>query len=211
MNLSQPYSTVTSLEQLQSIQGTPGKLAANKVINHLDEHCREFIKHSPFVTISTASKNGEFDASPRGDAPGFAMIPDPKTIVLPERIGNKRMDSMRNLLENPGIGLLFLIPGQNETLRINGKAYLSDDSRLLEPLEAKGHLPNVAIVVEVEECFIHCAKAFIRSKLWKPEHWPDISNMTKPAKMIAAHVKLDGVDETSVQSSLDESYSKRLY
>lgn len=209
--MTNSYSTVTTLEQLVEIQGTPGKLAANKVIHYLDENCRDFIQHSPFVTLSTSNLKGDCDASPRGDAPGFAMVLDSKTLVLPERIGNKRMDSMRNLLENPSIGLLFMIPGQNETLRINGKAKISDDSRLLEPLEERGHIPNVAIVVEVEECFIHCAKAFIRSKLWKPDEWPETTALTKPAKMIAAHVKLDGVDESSVQSSLNESYSKRLY
>ncbi|MCA0972614.1 pyridoxamine 5'-phosphate oxidase family protein [Halobacillus litoralis] len=209
--MTETYSKVNSVKQLQSIQGTPGRVAANKVIHHLDENCRNFIAHSPFATISTSNESGHCDASPRGDGPGFAMILDSETLVLPERIGNKRMDSMLNLLENPGIGLLFMIPGVNETLRINGKAYISDDRRLLEPLEDKGHVPNVAIVIHVEECFIHCAKAFIRSHLWKPDHWPNTEELFTPAKMIAAHVKLDGVDAISVQKSLDESYTKRLY
>lgn len=205
------YSTITTFEALEKRQGTPGRLASNKVIHHLDEHCQQFINHSPFATVSTSNKDGQCDSSPRGDGPGFAMVLDSHTLILPERIGNRRMDSMRNLLENPHIGLLFMIPGLNETLRINGTASISDDPRLLEPLEANGHIPNVAIVVKVDECFIHCAKAFIRSKLWKPETWPNPDQLTKPAKMLAAHVKLDDVSESDVEASLEESYSKRLY
>lgn len=206
-----PEHTITTADELEQLQGTPGRVAQHKVIHHLDQHCLQFIEHSPFAVISTSNKNGCCDTSPRGDAPGFAMILNNTTLILPERTGNRRMDSLRNLLENPHIGVLFMIPGVEETLRINGKASITKSPSVLEKLEAKGHVPNLAIVITVEECFIHCAKAFKRSHLWNPEQWPSIDKLPAPAKMIAAHTKLDDVDEASIQASLTESYTKRLY
>lgn len=205
------YQTVDTIEELEKIQGTPGRLAQHKVIRHVDAHCRQFILHSPFLVMSTTNKKGSCDSSPRGDQPGFVHILDSKHILLPERIGNRRMDSMRNLIENPQIGLLFMIPGIEETLRINGNAKIIKERELLKQLEAKGHVPNVAIIVKVEECYIHCAKAFKRSKLWNPSEWPDTTTLPTPAKMLTDHAKLEDFDENRVQSSLIESYTHRLY
>ncbi|UOQ91771.1 pyridoxamine 5'-phosphate oxidase family protein [Halobacillus shinanisalinarum] len=207
-----PYhSPVRTVEELHSLQGTPGKIADNKVIKYIDALSKQFLAHSPFAIVSTSNTKGECDSSPRGDAPGFTYVLDDKHLLLPERLGNKRADSMRNILENPHIGLLFLIPGIEETLRINGEATIIKDGDLLRKLEAQGHVPKVGIVVHVNECFIHCAKAFKRSKLWRSEEWIDTTSLPSPAKMMADHAKLDVHDEERVQASLNESYHARLY
>lgn len=162
------YQTVETIEELEQLQGTPGRLASHKVIPYLDDNCQKFIHHSPFAVLSTSSSSGMCDSSPRGDASGFVHILDDRHLLLPERMGNRRMDSMRNLIENPGIGLLFIIPGLKETLRINGTAKIIKDPHLMKQLEANGHIPNVGILVRVEECFIHCAKSIHSSQALVP-------------------------------------------
>ncbi|PAM93531.1 phosphohydrolase, partial [Flavobacterium sp. IR1] len=157
------YSFINTENELLNMLGEPSLLAKRKVIDHIDRHVSEFLSKSPFVVISTANAAGLCDASPRGDAPGFVSILDSKTLIIPERPGNKRLDSIKNILQNSHIGLLCIIPGLNETLRINGKARVTNDQNLLESMSVKGKIPILGIVVEVEECFIHCAKAFIRS------------------------------------------------
>ncbi|WP_078543358.1 pyridoxamine 5'-phosphate oxidase family protein [Litchfieldia alkalitelluris] len=203
---------VASIDELTAlIGGTPSKIASNKVITTLDKHCKNFIKMSPFLLMSTSHRNGTCDVSPRGDQPGFVYIVDEKHIIIPDRPGNKRMDSMRNILTNPYVGLLFLIPGVEETLRINGKAYIIKDQEYLRKMTVNGHIPTLGIGVEIEECFIHCAKAFKRSDLWNPASWPNKEKRPSVHKMIADHVKLPGLTERDVMIALDESYKKRLY
>jgi uncharacterized protein len=172
--------------ELLSLLGEPNEMARKKVINCVDQHCRDFIAQSPFIILSSSSGSC-CDASPRGDAPGFVSVLDNNHLLIPERRGNKRMDSLRNILKNPYVGLLFLILGMGETLRVNGKATLVKDEELLQQLEVEGKVPLIGILVEVEECFIHCAKAFKRSSLWEPEHWP--KKYPSAAKMLAHHVK----------------------
>ncbi|MFD2923240.1 pyridoxamine 5'-phosphate oxidase family protein [Halobacillus naozhouensis] len=207
-----PYrKPVHSKDELYSLQGKPGKIAEHKVIHYIDELSKQFLSYSPFVVVSTSNAKGECDNSPRGDAAGFTQVLDEQHLLIPERMGNKRVDSMRNILENPHIGLLYIIPGLEETLRINGKATIIKDENLLKKHEVKGRAPKVEIVVEVNECFIHCAKAFKRSKLWEPEQWPERNTLPSPAKMMAAHAKLDSHDQEKVEVSLNESYRERLY
>ncbi|WP_163528413.1 pyridoxamine 5'-phosphate oxidase family protein [Halobacillus ihumii] len=207
-----PYrKPVHSKDELYSLQGKPGKIAEHKVIHYIDELCRQFLSFSPFVVVSTSNAAGACDSSPRGDTPGFAQVLDEHHLLIPERMGNKRADSMRNILENPHIGLLFIIPGLEETLRINGKATIIKDEELLQNHKVKEQIPKVGIVVEVNECFIHCAKAFKRSKLWDSEQWPDLTALPSASKMMAAHAKLDGHGQEKVQASLKESYQTRLY
>lgn len=202
---------INRIEELEELQGKPGRLASNKVINYLDSHIQQFLARSPLVIVSTADASGNCDSSPRGDHPGFTHILDEKHLIIPERPGNRRMDSLRNILENPHIGLLFFIPGLEETLRINGEAVIVKDPELMDKLKSNGHIPPVAIVVKAEECYVHCAKALIRSKVWSPEYWPDKNSLDPPAKMLAAHSKLSDVDEKEVQQALNISYTKRLY
>ncbi|SEB18101.1 hypothetical protein SAMN05421743_12425 [Thalassobacillus cyri] len=203
--------TIKTTEQLEALQGSPSKLAANKVINHIDPLCQHFISLSPFLVMSTSDHEGNCDSSPRGDAPGFAYILTKKYLLIPERPGNRRMDSLRNILENPSIGLLFIIPGLEETLRVNGKASLTTDPALLERLKSNGHMPALAIAVKVEACYIHCAKAFKRSHLWDATTWPDRELVPSPARMLSEHAKLPEINEDTVKRHLQESYTKRLY
>ncbi|MBB6452368.1 hypothetical protein HNQ94_000813 [Salirhabdus euzebyi] len=206
--MSKIKETIKSEDELREILGTPSKLVENKVITYLDGNCIEFLAKSPFLVMSTANENGACDASPRGDAPGFVHVLDEKHLVIPERPGNKRIDSMRNILTNPSVGLIFIIPGLEETLRINGRAEIIKDEELLQKMEAQGKIPLLGICVEVEECFIHCAKAFKRSKLWDPESWTNQKNLPSPAKILSEHAKIPNQE---VQKLLQESYTKRLY
>lgn len=204
-------NTIKTVEELREITGNPSELVNNKVISYMDEHCRGFIAKSPFLTLSTADESGFCDVSPRGDKAGFVYVLNDKQLIIPERPGNKRMDSMRNILSNPNIGLLFLIPGLGETLRINGKASVIHDEELLGKMAVNGKSPLLGIGVDVEECFIHCAKAFKRSELWNPETWADKEELPKGAKILAAHAKLPNVDEEAIGKILEKSYRDTLY
>ncbi|OLS36906.1 pyridoxamine 5'-phosphate oxidase family protein [Bacillus sp. MRMR6] len=199
---------VGSKEELRSFHGKPSMVAKNKVITNIDEHIREFLALSPFLVVSTSDKEGKCDVSPRGDHPGFVMVLNEKQILIPERPGNNRLDSLTNILENPQVGLLFFIPGLRETLRINGKACLVRDEDQLEQMAVNGKRPLVAIAVDVEECFVHCAKALIRSELWNPESWTEQEYLLMPSKMLAVHAK---IDSETVEARLKESYEKKLY
>ncbi|MBM7691336.1 PPOX class probable FMN-dependent enzyme [Peribacillus deserti] len=202
---------ISSESELREIVGFPGKLAENKEIRFLDLHCREFISKSPFLVLSSSNNEGLCDASPRGDAPGFVSVLDDHTLLIPERPGNRRLDTLLNILSNPHVGLIFLIPGMGETLRINGKAFIIKDQELLAPQAVNGKTPLMGIMVKVEQCFIHCAKAILRSQLWKHENWLDDEQIPSGAKILAEHANLVDMDEREVSSSLKESYEKRLY
>ncbi|CAM3617999.1 pyridoxamine 5'-phosphate oxidase family protein [Cytobacillus oceanisediminis] len=202
---------INSEEELRSLLGTPSRTAANKIIHKLDHHCREFIGKSPILFLSTADSAGKCDTSPRGDAPGFVHILNDHSFVIPERPGNKRVDSLLNILSNPYIGTLFVIPGLEETLRINGRAKIIRDSEILEQMAAQGKNPILGIAVEVEECYIHCAKAFKRSKLWDQGEWLDKKDLPKPSQILADHVNLPDLDSDKIKAALQESYEKRLY
>lgn len=207
-----PFKAIISSEhELQQLIGLPSNTVANKVIDRMDEHCKTFIKKSPLLLLSSADREGRCDTSPRGDAPGFVYIMDDDYLVIPERPGNKRMDSIKNILDNNHIGLLFIIPGVEETLRVNGKAYIIKDKEILYTMEVNGKVPVIGIGVKVEECFLHCAKAFKRSMTWNPTHWPNTSELPPASKILADHVNLPGVTDEVVAKSLEESYTKRLY
>ncbi|MEK9197161.1 pyridoxamine 5'-phosphate oxidase family protein [Ureibacillus sp. 179-F W5.1 NHS] len=204
-------NTIETEEELRSIIGFPSELVIRKMITDLDHHCYDFISMSPFLVISTSDNLGFCDVSPRGDMPGFVHVLDNKHLIIPERPGNKRIDSMRNILLNPKVGLLFFIPGLGETLRVNGKACLVKDDELLEKMAVKGQKPIVGIVVEVEECFIHCAKAFKRSKLWEPSSWANKETLPTAAKILFEHAKIPNSSVDVIAERLQESYTKRLY
>ncbi|MFE8702970.1 pyridoxamine 5'-phosphate oxidase family protein [Cytobacillus sp. FJAT-54145] len=210
--MNQPFTDVIQTEEeLRTLLGFPSKTVQNKTISYLDHNCMEFISKSPFLMLSTADAEGNCDTSPRGDAPGFVHVLDQKHLVIPERPGNRRMDSLRNILSNKRVGLLFLIPGLEETLRINGEAWVVRDEEILHKMQAFGKDPLLGIVVKVEECFVHCAKAFKRSHLWQPDSWLSKETLPNMPKMLAEHVNLPDVDEESMVELLEESYTKRLY
>lgn len=198
-------------EELRDLLGYPGELVNKKVITYLDSHCQDFLSQSPFLAISTSDDSGFCDVSPRGDRAGFVHILNEKQLVIPERPGNRRSDTLRNILSNPRVGLLFLIPGLGETLRINGKACLVKDKQLLGKMAFKGKKPLLGIGIEVEECFIHCAKAFIRSGLWEPGSWSEKEALPKAARILTAHVQLPATAEQAIEADLRVSYAKGLY
>ncbi|MFJ9784101.1 pyridoxamine 5'-phosphate oxidase family protein [Amycolatopsis sp. NPDC101161] len=164
---------IDSHEALRELLGDPKPTTRQKVIGHLDEHARTLIAHSPFVLLATSAPDGSCDVSPRGDPAGSVLVLDDKTLVLADRPGNKLVDSFRNIVDNPHAGLLFLVPGMNETLRVNGRAQLVSDAPYFDALVVQGKRPKLAVVVEVEELYMHCAKAFLRSSLWDPSTWPE--------------------------------------
>lgn len=202
---------VETEEELRSIIGYPSELVKRKVISFLDHHCCDFIARSPFLVISTADKFGNCDVSPRGDMPGFVLVYDKKHIIIPERPGNKRIDTLRNIITNPKAGLLFLIPGLGETLRVNGRASLIKDEEILNKLAVKGKRPLIGICVEVEECFIHCAKAMKRSGIWEKETWRDKETLPSASKILLAHTKITDLTEEKLEKSLLEDYKNELY
>ncbi len=163
--------SIRTVEQLRAVIGEPHPMTKLKVLKALDEAAIDYIGRSPFLVLATADRAGNQDASPKGDHPGFVGIEDEHTLLIPERKGNKLAFGYLNILENPQVGLIFMIPGTGETLRVNGAAELTKDPALCERLTARGAPAILAIRVHVHECFFHCAKAFIRSQLWKPEAW----------------------------------------
>lgn len=204
-------NTVTTQAELRALVGEPSALALAKELPALDVHCRAFIARSPFLLLATASMAGRCDVSPKGDAPGFVLVLDERRLLIPDRPGNKRLDGMRNLVENPHVGLIFLVPGVEETLRVNGRAWIVRDEDLLARCEVRGKVPTLGIGVEVEEAFIHCAKAFKRSGLWEPMRWPDLSGLASPATMLHDQTRPPGVTVEDVDRALQESYTQRLY
>lgn len=204
-------SSKEEFEEFRSFIGQPSQIATNKVISFIDQHCRNFISMSPFLTLATSNSEGKCDVSPRGDFPGFVSVLDEHHLFIPERPGNRRVDSAENIITNPNIGLIFLIPGLGETLRINGKAFISRDPELLEKNSINGRSPLFGILVEVEECFVHCAKALIRSKLWNSDSWLAKENFPSVPQMLVAHSKTPNVTTNQVAMVLEESYKSRLY
>lgn len=205
------HEQVRTVAELEAIVGTPVGLSLKKERTSLDGHMRTFIAHSPFVLLGTHRSDGLCDVSPRGDAPGFVHVVDDRTLLIPERAGNKRVDSQRNILETGRVGLIFLIPGFGETLRVNGQAAIVRDDAFLTPLTAQGKKPLVAVAVRVEECFLQCAKALLRSKLWKPEAWPDLATLPSAAQMLSDHAQMPELDCTAMEARLANAYKNNLY
>lgn len=202
---------VTSEEALSQIVGEPSALAKGKQLAALDTHCRHLISLSPFVLVGTTSTEGRGDISPRGDIPGFVLVLDDATLLIPERPGNRRVDTLRNIVQTGQVGLLFVVPGLGETLRVNGAAWVVQDKDLLERMAHQGKPPLLAIGVQVQECYLHCAKAFKRSHLWEPEHWPDLSALPTIGQMIQDQLRLPSHTAPSVDEALAEDYVKGLY
>ena len=202
---------VTSERELRDILGSPSERAVKKDIAGLDEHGRAFIARSPFMLLATSSASGRCDVSPKGDAPGFVRVLDDHHLVVPERPGNRRLDGMRNIVDNPHVGMIFLIPGREETLRVNGRAWIVRDADLLPSLAARGKEPPVAIGVEIEECFFHCPKAFRRSELWEPARWPDRDALPSMASVIYDQVRPEGKTLEEYQRESEEGLKRTLY
>jgi PPOX class probable FMN-dependent enzyme len=208
MSSSDPHAIQTP-EALRALLGSPMPGLADKNQAIVDEFAVDFIARSPLVVLASASAEGALDASPKGDAPGFVVVEDERTIVIPDRPGNKLAYGHENILANPKVGVLFMIPGTPETLRINGSAELTADPELLERLAARGRPAVLAIRVRVEECFFHCGKAFLRSKAWKPEAWPEQKKVSF-GKMIAKRTGGDEQTVKAVDALMDADYRDNL-
>jgi uncharacterized protein len=177
---------IESVQALEALYAAPSERAVLKQIDRLDGHCRAFIAASPFALLATCGHRGA-DSSPRGDAPGFARVLDEHTLLLPDRRGNNRIDSLRNVLENPAVGLLFLVPGVNESLRVNGDARISRDPALLARFEEHGRRPTTVLAVAVREAFIQCSKALVRSELWNPTKHVPRASLPSLGEILASH------------------------
>jgi PPOX class probable FMN-dependent enzyme len=201
---------VTSEAELREVVSPPSGKADAKVISFIDDVAAAFIAQSPFVLIASANADGEMDVSPKGDPAGFVKVLDEKTVAVPDRVGNRRLDTFRNVVQNPRVGLIFLVPGVTHTLRVSGTAIIVRDRALRESMEVKGKLPDHVLVVEVERVLSHCAKCMVRSRLWQPEAWPDAAGVPTLGEILVAHA---GLAETAaeVETFLEKDTREQLY
>ncbi|MFC9230754.1 pyridoxamine 5'-phosphate oxidase family protein [Streptomyces decoyicus] len=200
---------VSSATELRELIGEPSSHAANKTRHRLHDLDRQWLAHSPFCVIATADAQGRCDVSPKGDPAGFTHVLDDTTLVIPDRPGNKRLDGMVNLLSNPHVGLNYFLPGRGDTLRINGRARLLRDAPFFDELTVKGNRPRLALLVEVEEVFYHCSKAFLRSQLWNPETWqPDA--LPSRARIVKG-VEAQEMPLAELEQHYGPRYAEKLY
>ena len=201
-------SRITSAEALRSLYGEARERSVRKQLPALDRHCRRFIGLSPFLLLATQGADGLGDVTPRGDAPGFVAVEDERTLLLPDRPGNNRLDSFLNILVNPGVGLLFLVPGVDETLRVNGTAEILADDALAARFAVDGKVPKTVVRITVREAYLHCAKALMRSRLWDPAARIDRSTLPSMGEMLKEQLGL-AVGET--QAEMLERYRETMY
>lgn len=209
-------TVIASEDELRDNYGEPMDIALMKQLGKLDAHCKDFISRSPFLCIGTSAADGKADVSPRGDPPGFVQVLDDNTIFIPDRPGNNRLDTMSNIVANPDVGLLFLIPGFEDALRVNGKAKLVKDEKILERCAVNRKVPTMGIMVEVNEAYLHCAKAVRRSKLWKAESQQDRKEMPTLAQMILEQVATPEKQPTKEEIKegdefIEDNYKTGLY
>ena len=202
---------ITDEIELREIFGWPTERSLNKETDRLDDHCRNIIGKSPFILLGTSNGSGRCDVSPKGDYPGFVRVLNDKTLAIPDLPGNNRLDTLTNMVANPQVGLIFLIPGMNDTLRVHGKVRLIKDPDLLESLAYQGKLPKLVIVVDVQEVFIQCTKALVRSKLWLDEYRIDRIEIPSLAEILRDHAGLANCDIDELQKELDEKVATMLH
>lgn len=200
---------IDSLEALRTVYKPATGRSVAKVIPVLDGHCRRFISLSPFLLLATGAPDGTSDVSPRGDAPGFVGVADDTTLLLPDRPGNNRLDSLENIIARPGVGLLFMVPGVDETLRINGTAEIRTDADLLARFIVDGKLPLSVIRITVKEAYLHCAKALMRSSLWNPQAKVERSVLPTMGEMLQDHTS--GAYKAETQEEMLKRYREVIY
>ena len=204
-------SKIETKEELREFYGPANERSVKKQMAKLDEHAKNFIALSPFMVISSATAEGA-DASPKGDPPGFVKVIDESTLIIPDRPGNNRVDTMSNIVENNHIGLLFLVPGMCETLRVNGRARITTDPEILEPHSVKGRLPRLAMIIDVDDVYLHCAKALIRADLWNAEKHIERKSFPSMGQMLADQIDEDGYnDGEEMNKGIQERYKTDLY
>ena len=186
----QPKVTVRTAAEVRAILGDDIPSQVAKILDHIDLHCRAWIERCPFVVISSTNAAGAMDVSPKGDPPGFVKVLDKHTLAIPDRIGNHRGDTFMNVLENPSVGLLFIVPKRREVVRVSGVAQLVRDPELLESMSVNGKLPDLALLVRVREAFFHCGKSMIRSRMWEPDRWGSVDGLPTYAQALKDHSNL---------------------
>lgn len=201
-------TAIDSVAELRDCYAAPNEMVQKKILPRLDRHARAFIALSPFVVLATHGPDGA-DCSPRGDAPGFVAVENDTTLLLPDRRGNNLIDSLRNVAQSPDVGLLFMVPGINETLRVNGRAAIVTDAARLAPMAVQGRAPASALEIQVREVYFHCGKALIRSDLWNPERHVARASFPSLGRIIADQIA--GIDAEAAEANLEESYRTRLY
>ncbi|QAY72779.1 pyridoxamine 5'-phosphate oxidase family protein [Agromyces protaetiae] len=202
-------TAVTSVEELEEIVGVPVPTVAQKVRARLHEVDRAWLAAAPLAFVATSDEHGDLDVSPKGDPAGFALVLDDTTIAIPQRPGNRRVDGFRNILRNPRVGLIFVVPGRGDTLRINGRATIVRDAPFFDEMLVKGHRPSLAVVVDVEEVFYHCSKAFLRSKTWDPTTWTPDAAPRRAVIAKAVERPDDALEE--IEAYYGPSYAERIY
>jgi len=200
---------IEDIAAIREIYGEPAERAVKKQLPRLEKHSRAFIALSPFLVIATTDESGRCDASPKGDAPGFVAVLDDTTLLIPDRLGNNRVDTISNLLARPGVGLIFFVPGLSETLRVNGKARITTESALLEPTAVNGKVPRSGILISAEEVYFHCGKALIRSDLWNPAKQIAKSDFPSLGRIITEQIGVGSIEEAERYTA--EGYRTRLY
>jgi uncharacterized protein len=201
-------STVESEERLREIIGTPGDLIVAKIADRLNDLTRQFVERSPFVCVATSRPDGGLDISPRGDPAGFVRILDDRRLLIPERPGNRLADTLTNLLADPRIGLLFLIPGVGDTFRVNGRAAIVDDPMLLAESAVEGRVPKLGVLVTVEEAFTHCPKALVRSDMWNPDRHVDRGELPSSGAILRS-VSDESLDVETYERERAARYARR--
>ena len=200
---------IANASELRTAYREPNERAQQKVLGYLDKHARRFIALSPFCILTSVGADGLMDTSPRGDPPGFVAVLDERTLLVPDRPGNNQVDSLQNVLTNPQVGLLFLVPGMNETLRVSGRAEIVTDEALLAPLSIKGRAPLSGLRVTVEEAFLHCGRSLIRSRLWEPDARIERSSFPTYGQVLADQIA--GANAEEIDADEDEANRERLY
>lgn len=206
----EPESVLTSMAEVRSVIDGIHEAQQNKVLDHIDTHCRVWIERSPFLIMSTVDKVGNLDASPKGDPAGFVKVIDHKTLAIPDRPGNHRFDSFDNILQTGRIGLIFLVPNRNEVVRVNGSARIVRDEGIREAMAINGRIPDFAILVHVAEAFYHCGKAIIRSKLWSPDEAAPIDGLPTYGQALHAQAQ-SGLSREAIEARLKHNDENRLY
>jgi PPOX class probable FMN-dependent enzyme len=200
-------ATVAGADALRSVLGEPSELVRSKIADRLNDLTRQFVERSPFLCLATSGADGTCDVSPRGDPAGFVRILDDRTLLLPDRPGNRLADSHRNILENPHVALLFVIPGITDTFRVNGTAAIVTDPQLLEPCAVEGKVPKLGIRIVIDEAFTHCSKAFLRSQLWDPERYVERDELPSPGELMRSVEP--SVDAETYDAERAERYARR--
>jgi len=200
---------VTTHDEIRELLGTPLPRVAHKTRKELHEYDKQWLAASPFCLVATAAADGTCDVSPKGDPPGFTVVLNDTTIAIPERPGNRRADGFHNIIDNPHVGLIYLLPGRGDTLRINGRAGLVRDADFFDRMIVRGHRPALAVVVDIEEVFYHCSKAFLRSALWTPETWQPTAAPSRPA--IAKAMERPDDDLAVLEEYYGAKYAESIY